>query len=266
MDPVSLSQCLTLLPTVEEGDPQLDIVAIHGLFGEPSQTWSTRRPSMWLRDFLPTNLPDARILSFGYDGSVTDTFQHRSLLDTGTDDRVVSQDLLEKLIRLRETPQERNRPIVVVGCSRGAFIAREALRLASMLSRGKSRYNAVLESTWGVVKLDIPRQNFQDSGYSDKNPSFTLKPDSCFRLRDIDLETFRRKSKRRRIFYELSLPPINLVSVMVMGNYHATRRRFSTGGDRLPDVADTMLRLCSLIGKHLPWISSEQVGTFLITF
>lgn len=42
------------------------IVAIHGLNGHPLDTW-TKATKLWLRDFLPGVMPEARILSFGYD-------------------------------------------------------------------------------------------------------------------------------------------------------------------------------------------------------
>ena len=49
-----------------------DIVAIHGLGGHPYHTWSSGSPpdeKFWLRDFLPQNLPGARVFTYGYDSS-----------------------------------------------------------------------------------------------------------------------------------------------------------------------------------------------------
>ena len=50
-----------------------DIVAIHGLGGHPYDTWSSGSPpdeKLWLRDFLPRNLPGARVFTYGYDSGV----------------------------------------------------------------------------------------------------------------------------------------------------------------------------------------------------
>lgn len=47
------------------------IVAVHGLGGHAMDTWT--HPStgkLWLRDFLPVTIPDARILTFGYASKV----------------------------------------------------------------------------------------------------------------------------------------------------------------------------------------------------
>jgi hypothetical protein len=52
------------------------IVAIHGPNGHPERTWAREtdatppRSIMWLRDFLPDKLPNARIMTFGYDSQV----------------------------------------------------------------------------------------------------------------------------------------------------------------------------------------------------
>lgn len=49
------------------------IVAVHGLTGDAFRTWTTHskeRPDegvFWLRDLLPAEVPNARILTYGYD-------------------------------------------------------------------------------------------------------------------------------------------------------------------------------------------------------
>lgn len=50
------------------------IVAIHGLGGHRESTWTDEKTqSMWLRDFLQYDIPDARILTFGYDSDPSRT-------------------------------------------------------------------------------------------------------------------------------------------------------------------------------------------------
>ncbi|CCA70787.1 hypothetical protein PIIN_04722 [Serendipita indica DSM 11827] len=48
-------------------DPVVDIVAIHGLQGHRDKTWMSDNGVCWLRDLLPSDFPNARILSYGYD-------------------------------------------------------------------------------------------------------------------------------------------------------------------------------------------------------
>lgn len=53
------------------------IVAVHGLNGDSTKTWTTNKTKkFWLgdADMLPTNLKNARILTFGYDAAVTALF------------------------------------------------------------------------------------------------------------------------------------------------------------------------------------------------
>lgn len=46
------------------------IVAIHGLNGEKFKTWTEPvSQKLWLRDFLPNDMPRARIMTFGYNAT-----------------------------------------------------------------------------------------------------------------------------------------------------------------------------------------------------
>ncbi|MCJ1271049.1 hypothetical protein MMC22_010948 [Lobaria immixta] len=55
-------------------DPVLDIVAIHGLNGHREKTWTVNDVN-WLRDLLPLDIPNARIMSWGYDANTHSTSQ-----------------------------------------------------------------------------------------------------------------------------------------------------------------------------------------------
>ncbi len=46
---------------------ELSIVAVHGLDGHREKTWTANNGVMWLRELLPTEIPHARILTYGYD-------------------------------------------------------------------------------------------------------------------------------------------------------------------------------------------------------
>ncbi|KAI9853963.1 MAG: hypothetical protein M1813_001607 [Trichoglossum hirsutum] len=48
----------------------LDIVALHGITGDAYDTWTHENGKFWLRDFIPKQLPGARIFSFGYPAKV----------------------------------------------------------------------------------------------------------------------------------------------------------------------------------------------------
>ncbi|KAG8841211.1 hypothetical protein FRB91_005240, partial [Serendipita sp. 411] len=59
-------------------DPIVDIIAIHGLDGHREQSWTAEDGTMWLKDLLPGDIPNARILSYGYDADT------RSFAQTST--------------------------------------------------------------------------------------------------------------------------------------------------------------------------------------
>lgn len=49
----------------------LDIVAIHGLGGHPRDTWMDKELNIaWLEDFLPKDLPNTRVFTYGYNANV----------------------------------------------------------------------------------------------------------------------------------------------------------------------------------------------------
>jgi len=62
----------------EIGDFQVDIVALHGLDGSRESTWTfgetsgqqSEQGSLWLRDYLPADLPGSRIFTYGYNSKV----------------------------------------------------------------------------------------------------------------------------------------------------------------------------------------------------
>jgi len=46
---------------------RLSIVVIHGLGGDAYTTWTADNKQMWPRDFIPHIIPNARVMTFGYD-------------------------------------------------------------------------------------------------------------------------------------------------------------------------------------------------------
>ena len=68
-------------------DPVVDVVALHGLYGDALKTWTTKGSEQccWLNDpkMLPDKLPRARILSWGYNADVT------ALLGDTSSDRIL---------------------------------------------------------------------------------------------------------------------------------------------------------------------------------
>jgi hypothetical protein len=59
-----------VLPADQIDERSPDIIAIHGICGDPLKTWTHESGALWLRDFLPKDINGARVFSFGYDAEV----------------------------------------------------------------------------------------------------------------------------------------------------------------------------------------------------
>ena len=52
---------------IEASLPSVDIVLVHGLSGDCDATWRHKENgAFWPRDFLPLDIPNSRVLTFGY--------------------------------------------------------------------------------------------------------------------------------------------------------------------------------------------------------
>ena len=73
---------------------------------------------MWLRDFLPKEGLNARIMAFNHNTAWETGALSKSLQDYG-------QDLLRALGQVRLTDEEKSRPIIFIGHSFGGIIIKQ---------------------------------------------------------------------------------------------------------------------------------------------
>ncbi|CCA71170.1 hypothetical protein PIIN_05106 [Serendipita indica DSM 11827] len=138
---------LEISPGIE---PVVDIIAIHGLQGHREKTWTTDDGVCWLRGLLPSDLPNVRILSYGYDA---DTDSHECV-STQTIGRQ-AEGLANALVRIREGASRR--PMIFIAHNIGGIILKRALVISHNQNPGsKGHLRDILVSTHGVLFFGTP--------------------------------------------------------------------------------------------------------------
>jgi hypothetical protein len=108
-------------------DAYVDLVFVHGLSGDRERTWASPvKTKCWPRDLLPEQIPQARVLTFGYDAYVT-------RLGRVSRNRIRdhARDLITSLASVRTTEAEQTRSIVFVAHSLGGIVCKDALQLST---------------------------------------------------------------------------------------------------------------------------------------
>lgn len=134
-------------------ETEADLIAIHGLGGHPQNTWTAGKHS-WLEDFLPVDLPQLRIMVFGYNDA-------RTFSGSGSNIENTALDLLEDITRLWRQEGRNKRRIIFVCHSLGGLVFKEAAMIAK---KSRSRYRPIAESMSGVLFLGTPQKG-RDNTY-----------------------------------------------------------------------------------------------------
>ncbi|KAL9619052.1 MAG: hypothetical protein Q9160_006307 [Pyrenula sp. 1 TL-2023] len=132
----------------------LSVVAVHGLGANPNYAWTwrgeekpdggPRETANWLTEFLPEELPDARIMTYGYDSRWHRNAPVITMFD-------IANSFMKNLGDQR-TGDTQKRPLVFVGHSLGGVIIERMLMTALNLDD----YKHVADSTVGIVFLGSP--------------------------------------------------------------------------------------------------------------
>ncbi|UKZ68716.1 uncharacterized protein TrAtP1_009739 [Trichoderma atroviride] len=104
---------------------------------------------MWLRDFLPLDALQARVLVYYHNSGWQAHALGMSLRDYG-------QDLLTSIEGVRQTETERHRPVVLIGYSFGGLIIKQAMLMAHGDTSGKSQSAFSPDCAKGFIFLETP--------------------------------------------------------------------------------------------------------------
>lgn len=109
---------LFLICTTRKTDLILySIIAVTGLAGHAFGSWRSRKTGkMWLRDIIPTDLPHARFLTYGYDTKLAGSTSNARISD-------YAKEFLATIIDARRG--DPHRPIIFIGHSLGGLVIKE---------------------------------------------------------------------------------------------------------------------------------------------
>ncbi|KAI8717404.1 hypothetical protein NCS52_00816200 [Fusarium sp. LHS14.1] len=131
----------------------VDICFIHGLSGNREKTWRGHGHSEpWPKTLLPSKLPRARILTYGYDAYVV------AKSGTASTNRLIdhAHNLLNDLTTDRALSGASSRPLIFVAHSLGGLV----LKLAIIRSRNNAEEHlqGIFEHTKGIVFMGTPHR------------------------------------------------------------------------------------------------------------
>ncbi|KAH7336682.1 hypothetical protein BKA65DRAFT_38167 [Rhexocercosporidium sp. MPI-PUGE-AT-0058] len=253
-----------LKPLVIPESPNVDIVAVHGLNPTNAEfhaeaTW-TAEDKLWLKDFLPSKLPKARILLFGYNSNVA--FETSI---AGVREQAVN--LLNRLTSKRGDAGDR--PIIFVAHSLGGIIVKRALVEAKL----DDSYKAIRDATYGIAFFGTPHQGGNFARLGDiaasivrgvcRSPMNTfmeaLKKDSLFS--DTLVDDFRHQLEDYHVlsFYE-TLPMGRLG--LIVDKRSATLGLAGVRERQIPMEADhnSVCKFASAEGDAYEQVSFNLVG------
>ncbi|KAI0908384.1 hypothetical protein F4823DRAFT_599089 [Ustulina deusta] len=136
----------------------IDVIAVHGLNplnkqSHAEDTW-TSEGNLWLGDFLPKRVPQARICLFGYNSNVAFGSSSAGVREQG-------ENVLNHLEQIRaDNPC---RPLIFICHSLGGLIIKRAL----VHAKADATYKQIWESTFGLVFFATPQQGGNHAGFGD---------------------------------------------------------------------------------------------------
>ncbi|CAG9999233.1 unnamed protein product [Clonostachys byssicola] len=132
----------------------IDIIVIPGLGCNAIGSWrNSKTNKIWIRDFLPQDLPNIRVLLYGYDTTLPGSHSKQSIADLGN-------SLMETVTAFRSKTQTLRRPIIFIGHSLGGLLIKEAL-LLSRRKFGETK-TTISRATFGILFFGVPNHGLRN--------------------------------------------------------------------------------------------------------
>ncbi|KAK8074555.1 hypothetical protein PG997_009218 [Apiospora hydei] len=176
---------LSILYSPPDGVPIVDIIFVHGIQGHPVRTWSANGPEetttgglrkvrnwvkdglsskdhhatkkqpsavFWPQDLLPEEVPQARIMTWGYDSMVVKPFSPTN--------KVTLFGHAKNLMFTLGRNAVPGRPIIFMAHSLGGILAKEMLANCDMSDN--TRHKKIVDDTAGIMFFGTPHRGSKD--------------------------------------------------------------------------------------------------------
>lgn len=114
----------------------------------------------WPRDLVPVTIPNARILTYGYDTHIRHVFGPPVSKNTVYD---IAWDFLVSLEAERRL--DPSRPVLLIAHSLGGIVIKEMLRRSSGCCPGQTHFRSIFESTIGIIFFGTPHGGADPLGF-----------------------------------------------------------------------------------------------------
>ncbi|KAI0437727.1 hypothetical protein F4803DRAFT_570483 [Xylaria telfairii] len=130
-----------------EHDTHTDLIAVTGLGGHALGSWkSPTSNEVWLREYLPKDVPNQRVIIYGYNTKLQGARSKQSIGDLGA-------RFMESITRFRADTETSQRPIIFIGHSLGGLLIKEALIHSSRTP--KNVFN-IHQACYGMLFFGVP--------------------------------------------------------------------------------------------------------------
>ncbi|KAK7908877.1 hypothetical protein PG985_016180 [Apiospora marii] len=150
-----------LMPVHEHPSAKVDVVFIHGLNGHWKESFA-KDSIFWLKDYLPKDTDNRRIISYGYDARVKADIpiSQQTIFDH-------EEDLVTKLVQMRkrtDSNQSTERPIIFIAHSLGGIVLKNALLCShNATATHLAHHRSIKISTCGILFVGTPQQGVEGS-------------------------------------------------------------------------------------------------------
>ncbi|KAI1013658.1 hypothetical protein LB503_010485 [Fusarium chuoi] len=134
-----------------DNDCHIDLVAVCGLGGHALGSFKEKNGRfVWLRDALPSDISNARILTYGYDTKLSKSSAFQNLTDLGRALQIDLEDIYDP---------NQPRSILFIGHSLGGLVVKEAVRLLQEEPLGSDF--PILNAISGFAFFGVPHRGLE---------------------------------------------------------------------------------------------------------